>query len=272
MTLEISQNTPNLLNPSAQLLLWFSGYNGVHFEFYIDKSIKKICLRIQTINSPKFSYHVKLTQKDEKGKSIFSNFMKINMEPAKFGNKNDFTHIIGDLVRNEESKTVVKFSCRIKLLPINNTISMKFTTKILDDLSKLNNSLKFYDFSFRFLCQKTIPVHKFVLASRSPVFFKMLQADMLESNRNEVLIHDADYNVIKIVVNFLYNQEMENFNRYVFDVLVTANKYQIDDLKKHCELEIEKGLTCNIVVDAVIFSDYHCADYLKEKCIQLIHR
>ena len=55
------------------------------------------------------------------------------------------------------------------------------------------------------LCQgEEIRVHKSILNARSPVFRAMLQSPMLESTKGEVRIEDADKDVLKEMLSYIY--------------------------------------------------------------------
>ena len=64
--------------------------------------------------------------------------------------------------------------------------------------------MEFTDLKIR-VGEKTFPVHKIVIASYSPVFRRMLQTDMLEKSTGEISIEDATPEVIKLMIDYIYN-------------------------------------------------------------------
>lgn len=179
-------------------------------------------------------------------------------------------YIMKNSMDNLEPGDEFRFVCDVQLSKANNTLSSKYSISMIEKMTEIACDQKFLDFTIKFKDGKELKVLKFILASKSPVFFKMFVIDMLESRNNEIFIPDVDYEIMKIIVNFIYNTETKDLPYHVFEVLIVADKYEILDLKKYCEMEVAKGLTKNIIADILIFADRYNAVLLKQRSIQFI--
>jgi len=77
--------------------------------------------------------------------------------------------------------------------------------------------------------------HKVVLASSSPVFKAMLTSNMKEKINNEIEIDDIKPEVMTELLEFIYTGRSSNLDNFSEDLLIAADKYGIDSLKKLCE-------------------------------------
>ena len=71
---------------------------------------------------------------------------------------------------------------------------------------------------------QSFPVHKLFLASRSPVFEAMFRYNVKETAESRVVIEDIDADVIRQMLKFLYTGRVENWDDWVFELYVVANK------------------------------------------------
>jgi speckle-type POZ protein len=142
-------------------------------------------------------------------------------------------------------------------------------SKLCEDLASITDD-KFADFVFK-VGNVKIPAHRVILAARSPVFAAMFQHDMTENKTNETEITDVTPAAFKALLRFIYTGhcEVENLEE---QLLVAANKYDIQDLKQICAKEMRKKLTVDNAVDLLIFSDLHQAKDLKDGAIRFINK
>jgi len=92
-------------------------------------------------------------------------------------------------------------------------------------------------------CETNFDCHKVFLASRSPVFSAMFNANMKEKIENEVQIDDIKPDVLAEMLHFIYTWKCKSLDvDLAEDLLIAADKYQIDSLKKLCE----ERLICSI--------------------------
>ena len=121
------------------------------------------------------------------------------------------------------------------------------------------------------LCQgEEIRAHKLILSARSPVFRAMLQTEMSESVKGEIRIEDSDKDVLKEMVRYMYSAKVEqDFTNYK-ELLVLANKYEVEELIKYCGTKVIESLTKENALELGIFAETHNADELMKVCIQFI--
>jgi speckle-type POZ protein len=141
--------------------------------------------------------------------------------------------------------------------------------KLLQDFAALLDD-KFADFVFK-VENVNIPAHRAILAARSPVFAAMFQHDMMENKTNETEIEDVTPATFKALLQFIYTGHCKVGN-LAEELLVAANKYDIQDLRDICAKELRKKLTVENAVDFLLFSDLHQANDLKDGAIRFIIR
>ena len=143
------------------------------------------------------------------------------------------------------------------------------SVKLLHDLGNLLLDTETSDVVL--LCQgEQIRAHKLILSARSPVFKAMLQSQMLESTKGEIRIEDAEKDVLKEMLSYIYKIDIDvNFVKFK-ELLVLADKYQVDDLLKYCEEQIIKSLNNENALEVGIFAETHNANNLLEECIHFI--
>uniref|UniRef100_A0A146LWB8 Speckle-type POZ protein n=1 Tax=Lygus hesperus TaxID=30085 RepID=A0A146LWB8_LYGHE len=113
-------------------------------------------------------------------------------------------------------------------------------------------------------------VHRLVLAAHSQVFDSMFSHNMIESSTNRVTIHDCEPEVFAELLRFVYTKRVENVKEVARGLLICADKYDLEQLKKVCETSIGEELTRNNAVDILILADTHNSVRLKSKALDYI--
>ena len=165
-------------------------------------------------------------------------------------------------VEDTQSKTEGDCNCLIEEPETTQTRLVRDFAPLLDD--------KFADFVFKVENEK-IAAHRAVLAARSPVFDAMFQHDMLENRTNETEITDVTPAAFRALLRFIYTGQCE-VGVLAEEILVAANKYDIQELKEICAKKLHKKLTADNAVDLLIFSDVHQAEDLKIGAIRFINK
>src|SRR5690242_17896301 len=84
-----------------------------------------------------------------------------------------------------------------------------------------------------------VPVHKFILMARSPVFRAMISYSMTESNTNEVIITDFSPEVVRGMLHFMYSDTFDKMRILSTDIrcelLLISKKYEVQALYELCE-------------------------------------
>jgi speckle-type POZ protein len=140
--------------------------------------------------------------------------------------------------------------------------------KLCEDLASITD--KFADFVFKMENEK-IPAHRVILAAGSPVFAAMFQHDMEENRTNETEITDVTPAAFKALLQFIYTGHCEVGN-LAEQLLVAANKYDIQDLKEICADELRMKMTVGNAVRLLVLSDLHQAEDLKDDAMRFINK
>ena len=80
---------------------------------------------------------------------------------------------------------------------------------------------------------KSFHVHKFILAARSLVFRAMLAADMIESKNGYVTIDDADAEIFRQFLYFLYTGQLDGPASP--ELGIVADNYDVKTLSAICK-------------------------------------
>ena len=119
---------------------------------------------------------------------------------------------------------------------------------------------------------KSIAAHKNILASASPVFSAMFSHQMKENNENEVWINDIDYDIVYELARFIYFGKVNQMDQCTDQLLIVANKYQMENLKMICSFMLTKKLTLRNCIDYLILADLHGTKLFKLKAIEFINK
>lgn len=99
--------------------------------------------------------------------------------------------------------------------------------------------------------RQTIKVHKTILAARSPVFLAMLTSDLEETNTSQVTIKDVNAATMRELLRFVYGNEIENLDDISHDLVIAADKYHIEQLKRICLSSVTLSLSSANVFEAL---------------------
>jgi len=144
-----------------------------------------------------------------------------------------------------------------------------FKTQLQSDVVDMFETGYFSD--VKFVVQgEEMDAHKSVLVSRSAYFTNMFLADMKESHTNRVEVTDISPAVFKTVLKFLYGSIPEQTEyEELKELIVAADKYEIDELKEMCESVLSANLSVDQVIDAMLFAEMHNCDDLLARAKRL---
>ncbi|CAD5208258.1 unnamed protein product [Bursaphelenchus xylophilus] len=116
---------------------------------------------------------------------------------------------------------------------------------------------------------KTFYVSKYQLAVKSRVFAKMFEVDMNEKKEG-VMKLDDDPDVVEAMLKYMYMYKKVEGIELARKVVQLAHRYEIDELKDQCELDMIRGLKEKDAEDILMFSwelklstlYLHCIDVL----------
>lgn len=145
--------------------------------------------------------------------------------------------------------------------------------KLSTDLSKLLEDGQFSDISI--VCTNdgqnvTIPAHKSILGSRSPVFNAMFNHNMTEAQTKEVTIVDLSIDTVKDMLRYMYTGKIQDLNTRSPHLLEAADKYQLSELKEMCEETLSANLSVENSLEYLVLADLHSAKELKEAAVAFV--
>merc|ERR1719474_1015707 len=97
--------------------------------------------------------------------------------------------------------------------------------------------------------------HKNILSARSPVFRAMFEA--------------IEPDVLLDMLNFIYTGISPNLDNHAKELLIVADKYQMETLKKLCESKLCTNLAHGNCIEMLIFGDMYQASKLRSSALQV---
>ncbi|GIY28616.1 speckle-type POZ protein-like B [Caerostris darwini] len=115
-------------------------------------------------------------------------------------------------------------------------IQHKSWEELSNNFKRLLNPEVSYFSDVSFICGSvTIPAHKSILSARSPIFADVFTAQMKENIENKVHITDMEVPILRAMLVHIYTGKTEDLSiESSGDLLVAADKYQLEDLKRVC--------------------------------------
>ena len=142
--------------------------------------------------------------------------------------------------------------------------------QMVDDISALFGDKKFCDVKLT-VNGVDFHAHKNILAARSSVFAAMFEHEMKENINNTVNVTDINHEIFEEVLRYIYTGTISSVtHEMAIELLVAADKYELNRLKIICEVLIGKGLTKDNVSDVMIVADAHRSTLLKTQAIEYI--
>jgi len=100
---------------------------------------------------------------------------------------------------------------------------------------------------------------------------KMFTGQFKECSTPKGAIEDVKNEVFQKFLGFIYSGNVDLTADDVIDLLDLANKYEVDDLKTVCELQLLKDLCADNAHDIFQYSHfYNCSIDLKKAAFKLI--
>ncbi|XP_029677375.1 speckle-type POZ protein B-like [Formica exsecta] len=123
--------------------------------------------------------------------------------------------------------------------------------------------------------KECLQVNKDLLCSHSEVFKAMFQCGLKESANNKIEITDTSYNILKQLLSFLQNgyisQNIKTNAVVLCELFITAEKYDIKNLKLVCEQYLIMNTTINNVIKHLEIAYLNGGQILKNYAIKFIN-
>jgi len=120
-----------------------------------------------------------------------------------------------------------------------------------------------------------IKAHRVIVSSRCPWFRRALTSGMKESIEKRIVLHDCHLAVFQCFLQFLYSglynidlaQEQPQF---LAELLVLADRYEVDELKKVCEEALIFKVDNNCCFALLVLADQFQTGKLRRTCFEYI--
>ncbi|XP_060571404.1 BTB/POZ domain-containing protein 6-B-like [Ruditapes philippinarum] len=114
--------------------------------------------------------------------------------------------------------------------------------------------------------EEKIMAHRFILASRSPVFFTMFCGSLPETNKT-VDVPDIEPAIFRDLLRFIYTEDCSINENNVMALLYCSKKYGLERLREACQKFLNTNLSsdnvCTILQHAIQFDEVH----LENRCL-----
>lgn len=143
----------------------------------------------------------------------------------------------------------------------------------LDDYSKLFENSLFTDATIN-VKGHSFRVHKAIIAARCSFFYALFnpESGLKEQKEGIAEINDISVDVFREVLRFIYTGKVENITENVADLLIAADKYDLNVLKAICEKKIYEILSKENAMEFLIIADKLKLSLLKKEILAFIKK
>uniref|UniRef100_A0A0E0BLF3 BTB domain-containing protein n=1 Tax=Oryza glumipatula TaxID=40148 RepID=A0A0E0BLF3_9ORYZ len=122
---------------------------------------------------------------------------------------------------------------------------------------------------------ETFPAHRCVLAARSPVFRAELLGPMREHAATTIRVDDMDAAVFAALLRFVYTDELPELDggsaaAMAQHLLVAADRYDMERLKKVCEDKMVRHLDVGTAATSLALAEQHDCPELKKAILRFM--
>ncbi|CAL1294976.1 unnamed protein product [Larinioides sclopetarius] len=136
---------------------------------------------------------------------------------------------------------------------------------LITDLTSLHEDQSTCDVKLK-TKTNTFPVHTAILCARSPVFKAMFSNDMKEKTDGCVDVSDLQDETIRRFLLFLYTDQLEDLTwDAALHLFKAADKYAVIAYRDKCSYFLKSNLNLENACEALILSDLHQDNDLKER-------
>ncbi|XP_014229999.2 speckle-type POZ protein-like A [Trichogramma pretiosum] len=186
-----------------------------------------------------------------------------------------------------------------KLISSKNTVTIQCELEVfkeyessLDSKTTNNEDEAIYGMKFNsaFLCEElsdiklitsddnSIPAHKIILATASPVFRTMFTSEMLQSKKhnsarkqNTIEMTDTPYNILIEMLRYIYTGNIVSTKTdVVLEILGVANKYEINNLKVKCGNILSAALSTENAIKILIAAHKCNVKHLENEVLKFV--
>ena len=182
-----------------------------------------------------------------------------------------------ELLQND-SLTIV---CNVTIFGPEETVTISKQTEADYHVQKLEGLSQDFEnlFSNKEMCDVQVhckdqvyDCHQLILSARSPVFRAMFQAEMEEKQTRKVEIQDFNPPTMSALLTFIYTGKTPTLEEHAEDLLMAAEKYQIDQLKSLCVKKLCSNIEVKNCLNYLVIGDLYRAGNLKKASLKYITR
>ncbi len=149
--------------------------------------------------------------------------------------------------------------------------SREVSESLADDLGRLLTDGRLFSDVTLLVGERRFAAHKALLAARSPVFRAMFQANTKEGQSGHVDVVGVDHDVFQRMLAFIYTGRAGDIGAVAADLLAAADRYQLDQLKEICEVELVRQLSATNAAQSLMLADIYSLAQLKQRTIRFIN-
>ncbi|TRY74609.1 hypothetical protein TCAL_00775 [Tigriopus californicus] len=117
--------------------------------------------------------------------------------------------------------------------------------------------------------QLYFPCHKHMLAASSDVFMAMFSNESHQEVKcNEVHVEDVDPIAVEKLIEFVYNNEIEDFDGCAHELIYAADKYNMANLKTYAINNAVKTLSIENVCDFITLGELVQSEFLMKTALE----
>ncbi|VDI01533.1 BTB/POZ domain-containing protein 3-like [Mytilus galloprovincialis] len=118
--------------------------------------------------------------------------------------------------------------------------------------------------------ERPIKAHKYMMSSRSPVFYTMFEGSMPETG--DILIPDIDLKTFREILKYIYTDQVKVSNDNVKEMLYASDKYMLSKVKRECETLLKKSAVSEHATKSLQTACEFHLDDLKEQSMEYIEQ
>ncbi len=139
------------------------------------------------------------------------------------------------------------------------------------DFYKTYKQRKFTDLTLKF-GDNSIPTHRVLLASRSDLLKDRLEKLPENSNVLDLEGVGVEFEVAEQVINFLYDERVEDMEKHAKPLLAAAVKLEMRQLELVCVHHISEKLCLENALETLKLSAQHGSEKLQNECTTFIEK
>jgi hypothetical protein len=116
----------------------------------------------------------------------------------------------------------------------------------------------------------SLPCHKNIVASASPVFKGMFMNDMKERKTGKIVIKGIDKDTLADMLLYIYGGKIDEMENKAVKLLEVAERYILGQLKEHCEMLLVSDLKLDNCLDYLVTADLHSANLLRSAALKFM--